>query len=64
MHVYLSTSPDGNVFTQNGWKKNQDEGLPHFVWKDITFGDYNDNRVVEFEVKFPDVSITSSYLLF
>ncbi|KAF8625276.1 hypothetical protein AX15_005470 [Amanita polypyramis BW_CC] len=56
MHVYLSTSPNGNVFTEwtNGWKKNQDEGLPNFIWKDITFGDYNDNRVAEFEVKFPD----------
>ncbi|KAK2465943.1 hypothetical protein APHAL10511_001584 [Amanita phalloides] len=56
LHVYLSTSPNGNVFTQwtNGWRKNQDDGLPHFVWDNITFGDFNDHRVAEFEVNFPE----------
>ncbi|PFH49245.1 hypothetical protein AMATHDRAFT_148054 [Amanita thiersii Skay4041] len=56
MHVYLSSLPSGNVFNQwtNRWRKDQDEGLPHFIWENITFGDYNDARVVEFEIKFPE----------
>lgn len=61
MHVYLSTSPNGDVFTQwtNGWRKNQDDGLPHVVWEKITFGDYADHRVVDFEVKFLEVTCIS-----
>jgi len=47
MHVFLSTSPLPVVQPQ--------EGLPHFVWKNITYGDYNDNRVIDLEVKFPEV---------
>ncbi|KAF8638531.1 hypothetical protein AX17_002074 [Amanita inopinata Kibby_2008] len=56
MHVYLSSAPNGNVFNQwmNAWRKDQDEGLPHFVWENITLGDYNDARVVEYEVRFPE----------
>ena len=59
MHVFLSTSSNGDVFTQwtNGWRKNQDEGLPQFVWENIVFGDYNDHRIAEFEVKFPEVRL-------
>lgn len=52
MHVYLSTSPNGDVYL-----KDSDEGLPHFMWENITYGDYNDHRVLNFEVKFPDVSV-------
>ena len=48
MHVYLSTNPDGDVF---GHK----ESLPHFVWNDITFGDWNEARVVDIDVDFPKV---------
>ncbi|KAF8345576.1 cleft lip and palate associated transmembrane protein [Amanita rubescens] len=56
MHVYLSTSPNGNVFTQwtNGLRKDRDDGLPHFVWEKIIFGDYADHRFVDFEIKFPE----------
>ena len=50
MHVYLTTSPTANVF------KGNNEGLPHFVWDNITFGDWSDNRVVEFDVNLPYVS--------
>ncbi|KIM46486.1 hypothetical protein M413DRAFT_441574 [Hebeloma cylindrosporum] len=50
MYVHLSTSPDGDVY-----RKDSDEGLPHFMWENITYGDYNDHRVLNFEVKFPDV---------
>ena len=48
MHVYLSTNPNGDVF---GHK----EPLPHFVWNDITFGDWNEARVIDLDVKLPKV---------
>ena len=66
MHVFLSTSSNGDVFTQwtNGWRKNQDEDLPQFIWENIVFGDYKDHRVAEFEVKFPEVRLLHALLLF
>ena len=51
MHVFLSTSPIGDVFSSkwtSGYRKDPDEGLPNFVWKNLTFGDYNEARVVEY----------------
>ncbi|KAJ7129221.1 cleft lip and palate associated transmembrane protein [Mycena epipterygia] len=56
MHVHLSTSPNGDVFSSkwtSGYRKDQDEGLPSFVWENLTFGDYNDARVVEYDIAFP-----------
>ncbi|KAJ6616203.1 cleft lip and palate associated transmembrane protein [Mycena sp. CBHHK59/15] len=56
MHVHLSTSPNGDVFSSkwtSGYRKDQDEGLPSFFWKNLTFGDYNDARVVEYNINFP-----------
>ena len=54
MHVYLTTLPRAEVYTTTV-RKEKDEGLPHFVWKNITYGNYNDQRVINFEVKFPEV---------
>jgi hypothetical protein len=48
MHVYLSTDPKGDVF---GHK----EPLPNFVWDDITFGDWNEARVIDLDVNFSQV---------
>jgi hypothetical protein len=59
MHVHLSTSHDGDVFSAqwtSGWRKDQDEGLPSFVWENITYGDWNDARIVDLDVKLPEVS--------
>lgn len=59
MHVHLSTSPLGDVFSHqwtSGWRKDQDEGLPSFVWENITYGDWNDGRVIDLDVKLPEVS--------
>ncbi|KAF9057869.1 cleft lip and palate transmembrane 1 [Panaeolus papilionaceus] len=50
MHVYISTSGHPDVFN----KSPQDEGLPNFVWENITYGDYNDHRMVDYDIKFPD----------
>ncbi|KAL4263239.1 CLPTM1 family protein [Pleurotus pulmonarius] len=57
MHVYLSTAPYGDVFSRlwtSGYRKDDDEGLPNFVWKNITWGNWNDARVEEFDIKFPE----------
>jgi hypothetical protein len=58
MHVYLSTLPKLDVYTKwtSAYRKNMDEGLPHFVWENITYGNYNDHRVTNFMVDFPEVS--------
>jgi hypothetical protein len=41
INVYLSTSPNGNLFREwtSAYRKNRDEELPKFVWKNITYGD-------------------------
>jgi hypothetical protein len=52
MHVHLSTSHNGDIFSQ--WRK--DEELPSFVWENITYGDWNDARVINLDVKLPEVS--------
>ena len=54
MHVYLSTNPEGDVFEHK-------EPLPHFVWDDITFGDWNEARVIDLDVKFPKVCPQSQW---
>ncbi|CAA7258577.1 unnamed protein product [Cyclocybe aegerita] len=64
MHVYLSTSAKGDVFTKwtEGYRKNRDEGLPNFVWKNITYGDYSDSRTVDYEIKFPEYVLRNGSL--
>ena len=58
MHVYLSTSLTGDVFSgkRTPSRQNHDEDLPKFVWENITFGDWNDARVVHYDVQLPEVS--------
>ena len=58
MHVYLSSSPTTDVFSRLAYPhlSGKDADLPHFTWQNITYGDYNDHREAEFEVKFPEVS--------
>ncbi|EJD01145.1 cleft lip and palate transmembrane 1 [Fomitiporia mediterranea MF3/22] len=56
MHVYLSTSPTGDVFSAQwtkNWKESEDEGLPHFVWENITYGKWEDKRLVDLDVPLP-----------
>ncbi|KZT29325.1 cleft lip and palate associated transmembrane protein [Neolentinus lepideus HHB14362 ss-1] len=56
MHVYLSTSPTGDVFPNewtSGNRKDQDESLPKFVWDNITFGDWKETRTIDFDVNLP-----------
>ncbi|TDL29528.1 cleft lip and palate transmembrane 1 [Rickenella mellea] len=50
MHVHLSTLDSGNVFAN---KPNKGVGLPHFKWENITFGNWNEKRVMEFDVTLP-----------
>lgn len=58
MHVYLSTSPNGDVFSRkwtSGWRADHDAELPNFVWENIVWGNYSDHRFAEYEIKFPEV---------
>ncbi|KZP13461.1 cleft lip and palate transmembrane 1 [Athelia psychrophila] len=57
MHVHLSTSPTGDVFSAqwtSAWRKDADEGLPSFKWENITYGDWQDTRVVDLDVALPE----------
>ncbi|KAH7931150.1 cleft lip and palate associated transmembrane protein [Leucogyrophana mollusca] len=57
MHVYLSTSPTGDVFSRqwtSAWRKDQDEGLPNFVWENIMFGDWSESRTITYDVNIPE----------
>ncbi len=46
MQVYFTTTPHTD---------NKENNLPHFVWDNIKFGDYNDHRSVEYTIDFPEV---------
>lgn len=59
MHVHLSTSPTGDVFSAqwtSGWREDMDAELPHFIWDNITFGDWKETRTAEYDVRVPTVS--------
>lgn len=59
MHVYFSTSPNGDVFSRqwtSAWREDQDAGLPNFIWENITFGDWKDTRVATYNINLPLVS--------
>ncbi|KAG6910151.1 hypothetical protein DXG01_012910 [Tephrocybe rancida] len=53
MHVRLTTAPLAQVFNAPNWLKEQDKGLPTFVWSNITFGDWKATHTAEFDIKFP-----------
>ncbi|KAG2156434.1 cleft lip and palate associated transmembrane protein [Suillus clintonianus] len=56
MHVYFSTSPNGDVFSRqwtSAWREDQDAGLPNFIWENITFGDWKETRVVSYDINLP-----------
>lgn len=55
MHVYLSTSPNGDVFAHQRTMSYNKEELPSFVWGNITFGDWNEKRVADLNVSLPAV---------
>ncbi|RDB19820.1 Cleft lip and palate transmembrane protein 1 [Hypsizygus marmoreus] len=62
MHVFMSTSPNGDVFSTSRWQKEQDKDLPHFVWGNLTFGDWKAAPVAEFDVKFPQTVLNNGSL--
>lgn len=63
MHVYLSSLPGLDVYTKwtSADQNDKDEALPHFVWENITFGNYNDHRVNNLMVNFPEVKGSRLY---
>ena len=59
MHIHLTTSPNGYVFTHkrtNGATKGG-EDLPSFTWENITFGDWKEKRIVDLDVSLPSVRL-------
>ncbi|KAI9452077.1 cleft lip and palate associated transmembrane protein [Russula earlei] len=48
LHFHLSTS--GQPFSRSP----EHVDLPHFIWHDITFGDWNDARTVDYNVHLPE----------
>ncbi|KAI0089148.1 cleft lip and palate associated transmembrane protein [Irpex rosettiformis] len=48
MHVYFSSSNQIDAF-----KKKDGPELPHFVWENITFGDWDDSRTIDLDIKIP-----------
>lgn len=60
MHVYLSTTPNGDVWSRK-WtspvRGDRDAGLPHFVWDRITYGNWSETRSIDVNVTFPQVSM-------
>ncbi|KAI0254718.1 cleft lip and palate associated transmembrane protein [Lactifluus subvellereus] len=50
LHFHLSTDPSGHVFAPNS----EDMGLPHFVWYNITFGDWSEARTLDYNVHLPE----------
>ena len=53
MYIYLTST--GDIFPMNQVKK-KEEGLPSVLWENITFGDWNEVRSVQFNVTMPLVS--------
>lgn len=65
LHVYLSTSPTGDVFSgqwTKNWRENEDDELPHFVWENITYGNWNEKRITNLDVSLPLVSAVYALL--
>ncbi|KII95289.1 hypothetical protein PLICRDRAFT_128949 [Plicaturopsis crispa FD-325 SS-3] len=57
MHVHLSQSPNGDVFSSkwtSAWRHDADAGLPSFVWSNITYGDWQESRTAEYQVNLPE----------
>ncbi|KAF7332430.1 hypothetical protein MKEN_00124900 [Mycena kentingensis (nom. inval.)] len=54
MHVFFSATPlKEGEFSAKWMPAYNPEGLPTFVWNNITFGDYEDSRELDLEIKFP-----------
>lgn len=59
MHVYFSTSPDAADVFANQWSSaagNSKSSFPHFVWENITYGDFHESRTVDLVLDVPPVS--------
>ncbi len=51
LYFHLSTDPAGEAFAGHS----KETGLPHFVWHDITFGNWSEARTVDYNVHLPEV---------
>jgi hypothetical protein len=55
--LYFNLSTSGQAFSLDS----EDVSLPHFVWHDITFGDWNEVRSVDYSVHLPEVRERQTY---
>ncbi|TFK25929.1 cleft lip and palate associated transmembrane protein [Coprinopsis marcescibilis] len=58
LHVFLSTSQNGDVFNRGGPKQD----LPSFTWSNIVFGNWSESRTAEYNVKFPESVLNNGTL--
>lgn len=49
--LYFQLSTSGQAFDLNS----ADADLPHFVWQNITYGDWNEVQTVDYNVHLPEV---------
>lgn len=55
MHVYFTSSNQVDAF-----KRKDGHELPHFVWDNITFGNWDESRTIDLDIKLPEVSVMLS----
>lgn len=51
MHVRLTADPSMSDILP----RRADGDLPNFMWENITFGDWKESRVVEYDIRIPEV---------
>lgn len=54
MYVYFSTNPEGDVDFSG--EPGSNDGFPNFVWKDLTYGDWDIDETKDLELSIPEVS--------
>lgn len=62
MHVHFSTSPDAADVFANQWSSaagNSKSPLPHFVWENITYGDFQESRTIDLVLDVPPVGTST-----
>lgn len=58
--LYFNLSTSEQAFALDS----EDVSLPHFVWHDITFGDWSEVRSVDYSVHLPEVRERQTYCFY
>lgn len=54
MHVRITSDPSMSDILP----RRTDDNLPNFSWENITFGDWSESRMVDYEIHIPEVSLS------